>query len=82
LLHPAIANHRGTALRPGEYAEEPPEHQLEAVLRILRRQVWDGRLFSDDELELGNEVHDELTVRPERLAQRISPPAKLRLTLS
>jgi hypothetical protein len=34
---------------------------LEAVLRLLRRQVRDRRLSSDHELQLGNEVHDELT---------------------
>ena len=36
----------------GERAEEAPEDQLEAVLRISRRQVWNGRLFPDDELHL------------------------------
>src|SRR6476469_564681 len=64
-----------------EHAEETPEHHLEAVLRVLRRQVWDRRLRSDHELQLGNEVHDELTVRAKRLTQRVAPAAKLRLAL-
>jgi predicted ATPase len=47
---------------------------------VLRRwQVRDGRLFSDHELQLRNEVHNELTVRTQRLAKGIPPLAKLRL---
>ena len=46
-----VEEQRERVLRPGERAEEAPEHHLEAVLRILRRQVRDGRLFPDDELQ-------------------------------
>src|SRR3979411_1290384 len=77
-----IEEQRERMLRFGEGAEEPPDDHLEAVLRLSRREVRNGRLFSDDELQLGNEVHDELTVLAERLSQRVSPTAKLRLTLS
>ena len=42
-----VEKQRKRVLRPGERAEESPEHHLEAVLRILRRQVWNGRLFPD-----------------------------------
>jgi len=38
-----VEKQRKRVLRPGERAEESPE----AVLRILRRQVWNGRLFPD-----------------------------------
>jgi len=55
-----IEEQRERVLRPGERAEEAPEHQLEAVLRILGRQVWKGRLFPDNELHLGDEVDDQL----------------------
>ena len=58
-----VEEQRKRVLRPGEHAEEPPEHQLEAVLRILRRQVRNGRLFPDDELDLRDEVDDQLAVR-------------------
>src|SRR6202166_5274812 len=68
--------------RPCEYADEPPKHQLEAPLRLLWRELRNGGLFSDDELQFGNEVDDELTVRAQRLAQGIPPPAKLRLALA
>ena len=77
-----VEEQRERVLLPCEYAEEPPENHLEAVLRILRRQLRNRRLFSDHELQLGNEVDDELTVRAQRLAQRIPPPAKLRLALA
>ncbi len=65
-----------------EYAQEAPEHQLEAVLRLLRRQYRDGRLCSDHELQLGNEVHDELTVAAQCVAQGLPPPAQLLLALA
>src|SRR3977135_1610354 len=68
-------------LRRGEYAEELPEHRLEAVLRVLRREVWNGRLFSDDELDLGDEADDELAVRPHRLRQGTAPLVHLRIAL-
>ena len=65
-----------------EHAEEPPENHLKAVFGVLRRQVRDWRLCSDNELELGNEVDDELAVRAQRLAEGVPPPAKLRLALA
>src|SRR5882672_5772725 len=40
----------------GEGTEGPPEHQLYATLRALRRQVWNGRLCPDEEPDLGDEV--------------------------
>ena len=69
-------------LLPREDAEETPENHLEAVLRVPRRQVRDRRLCSDHEFQLGNEVHDELTVRAQRLAQGVPPPAERRLALA
>src|SRR3984893_1203377 len=58
-----IQEQRERMLLAREHPKEIPEHHLEAVLRVLRRQVRNGRLFSDHELQLGNEVDDELTVR-------------------
>ncbi len=51
----------------GEHREEPPEHHLEAVLRVLQRQVRDRWLFPNDELQLGNEIDHELTIRAQRI---------------
>src|SRR6202048_5149379 len=63
-------------------ADESPDHHLEAGLRALRRQVRNCRLFSDYQLQLGNEIHHELTVVAQCLAQGISPLAELRLALT
>ena len=68
--------------RPCKYIDKAAEHDLEAALPVLRRQIWDRRLLSDHEFQFGNEVHDELTVRTERLTQCVTPAAKLRLALS
>src|SRR6202011_2160925 len=77
-----IQEQRERVLLAREHPEEAPEHHLEAVLRVLRRQVRDRWLFPNHELQFGNEVDDELTVRAQRLAQGIPPPAKLRLALA
>src|ERR1700677_1828285 len=77
-----VKKQRQGVFLPRKHAEEAPENHLESVLRVLRRQLSDGRLFSDREFQLGNEVHDELAVRAQRLAQGILPSAKLRLTLA
>src|ERR1700751_3284201 len=45
---------------PGECPEETLEHQLETVLRILRRHVWSGRLFANDEFQVRDEVNHQL----------------------
>src|ERR1700739_1521573 len=47
---------------PGECSEETPEHQLETVLRILRRQLRNGRLFANDEFQLSDQVDDEMAI--------------------
>src|SRR5216684_3351624 len=59
-----IEEQRERVLWAGEHPEEPPKHHLESVLCVLRRQVRDWWLFPDYELQLGNEVDDELTIRP------------------
>ena len=58
-----IEEQRERVLLAREHAEEAPEHQLEAVLRVLRRELRDRGLLPDHELELGNEVDHELTIR-------------------
>src|SRR6202521_167182 len=77
-----VEEQRERVLLPREYAEKAPEYHLEAVLRVLRRQVRNRWLSSDHELQCGNEVDDKLTVRAQRLAQGVPPPAKLRLALA
>src|SRR5580704_3245657 len=76
-----IEEQRERMLPPGEHAKKAPEHQLKSVLRFSRRQVGDGRLFPDDELQFGNEVDDDLCVRAKRLCQGASPLLHFRFTL-
>ncbi len=58
-----IEEQRERVLRPGERADEPPEHQLEAVLRVLWRKIRNRRLLSDDELQFRDQVDNEPSVR-------------------
>ena len=74
-----VKEERQRMLRPGEDAEKPPEHQLEAALRLLRRQLRDGRRFADDQLQFGNQIDHELGVRAQRLAQGVAPAGQLGL---
>src|SRR4030081_2508153 len=77
-----IEEQRERVFLPREHPEEAPEHHLEAVLRVLRRQARDRWLFPDDELELRNEVDDKLTIRAQSLVEGVPPPAKLGLALA
>src|SRR5712664_3391825 len=77
-----IEEQRERVLLAREHPEEALENHLEAVLRVLRRQVRDRWLFPNHELQLGNEVDDELTILAQRLAYGGSPAAKLLLALS
>ena len=62
-----VEEQRQRMVRPGEDADEPPEHQLETALRLLRLELRDRRLVADDELQFGDEVGHEPCVRPQRL---------------
>ena len=53
-----VEKQRQRVLLPGECPEEPAKYQPKAVLRVLRRQVWNRRLFPDNELHLRDEVDD------------------------
>ena len=76
-----IEEQRERMLRLGEHAEEPPEHQLKAVLRISRWQVWNGRLFPDNDLHLRDEVGNKLPTRTHRLRQGTPPLVHIRFAL-
>src|SRR5580700_6456842 len=74
-----VEEQRERVLLAREHPDEAPEHHLEAVLRILRRQLSDRWLSPDHELQFGNEVDDELAIRAQRLAEGVPPAAKLGL---
>src|SRR5271168_3272105 len=69
-------------LLPRERAKEAPENHLKAVLGLLRRQVRDRRLCSDNELQLGDKIDDQLAVRTQRLLENVPPPAERCLALA
>ena len=77
-----VEEQREWVLRPCEHAEETPEHQLEATVRVLRRELGNRRLLTDDESKLRDQVDHELPVRTKRLQQRTSPTAQLRIVLA
>src|SRR5262249_55928436 len=58
-----VEEQREWMFRPGEDPDEPPKHQLETPLRIQWRKLGDRWLVSDDELELGDDVDHEPSVR-------------------
>ncbi len=66
-----VEEERERVLRPGEDAEEAPEDRLKAAPSVVRREVGDRRLPPEDDLELGDEVHDQLAIRTERFAQSV-----------
>src|ERR1700754_3428583 len=76
-----VEEQRERVLLASKHPEEAPEDHLEAILRLLRRQIRHWRVFSDDDFQIGNEVDHELAICTQRLAERSPPPAKLALTL-
>src|SRR5215813_14013946 len=64
-------------IRPCEDADEPPEDQLEPALRVLwwkKRHRW---LFSEDVLQLRDEVYNQQPVRTQRLTKGVAPDAQV-----
>src|SRR6516225_5357186 len=68
--------------RPGEDADEPPEHYLKTAFCLLRRKLRDGRLLSDNQLQLGDSVDNELPIETQRLPKGIAPVAQFRVAFS
>src|ERR1700722_569189 len=77
-----VEEERKRMFRSGEHADKPPKHQLETSLRVLRRKLRDGRLVTDDELQLGNEIGHGPAVRAQRLDKSVAPTAKLDVALA
>src|SRR5262245_56422961 len=67
---------------PGEHADEPPEHYLKTASRVLRRELRNRRLVSDDELELRDEVDHERPIRAQRFQQSVAPHTQLGVALA
>src|SRR5207245_6686415 len=69
-------------LRSREHSDESPKDELESALGVLERKVGDWRRFADDELQFRNKVHNEPSVRTERIVKRIAPLAQLPFALA
>src|SRR5262245_41858818 len=69
-------------LRPREHADKSPKDELESALGVLERQVGDGWRFADDELQFWNKVHNEPSVRTERIMKRIAPCVQFAFALT
>ena len=51
-------------------------------MRLLRRKLRDRRLFADDELQFGDEVDHEPSVRAQRLTEGVAPARQLGVALA
>ena len=69
-------------LRPREDTDKATEYQLEAALRVLGRKFRDRWLFSYDELQFRDEIHNEPSVRVQRLVNGVAPFAQLCFALT
>src|SRR5262249_39390214 len=67
--------------RSCEYANEPPEDQVEADLSVFGRKIRDGWLVPHDECQFRNEVRYESSVRIQRPTEVVSPLAELLFAL-
>ena len=76
-----VEEERQRMVRAREHPDEPPEHELETPLRVLRREIRHGRLVADEERQGGDEVHHEPSVRLQRLTKRGAPAVQLGLAL-
>ena len=54
-----VEEQRERMFRPREYADKSPEHQLEAALRVLWRQLGNRWLLADDVLQFRDEIDNE-----------------------
>ena len=77
-----VEEQRKRVLRPGEDGYESPEYELKTTLCLLRRKLRDRRLFADDELQVGDKVDHEPSVRPQRLQKRFAPDCQFGFALA
>ena len=68
-------------LLAGEHPQKGPEHHVKTTLRFGGGELGNRKLPADDKFELRDEGHDELTIRANGLAYRVSPTLDPRLTL-
>jgi len=62
-----------------KHTQKGSEYHVKTGLGFHGRKLCNRRLPTDDELEFGDEVHDELPIRANGLADRASPTINLRV---
>ena len=66
-----VEEERQRMLRSGEHSEKAPKNHLKAPLHLLRRQLGDGALFTNDEFQLRDQVQHELAIGTQRVTERL-----------
>src|SRR5262245_7219738 len=69
-------------LLPREHSDKLSKNELESALGFLQRKFGDWWRLSDDELQFRNEVHDELSVRTQRIMKGRAPFAQFRFAFA
>jgi hypothetical protein len=77
-----VEEQRQRMVGPREHTDEPPKHQLETPLCLPRWKLRDRRLLSDEELQFGDDIDHQPSVRAQRLAECIAPAGQLGLALA
>src|SRR6185312_1876738 len=76
-----VEEERQRMLRSGEHSEKAPKNHLKAPLHLLRRQLGDRVLFTNDEFQLRDEVQHELAIGTQRVTERLMPVVELHVAL-
>src|SRR2546430_14377706 len=63
-------------------SQKLPQHHLKTSLRVRRREVRDRRLRADDQLDFRDQVGDELSIRADRLPDRVAPSDEVRVAFA
>ena len=58
-----VEKQRQGMFRPSKNADKSAEHHVKPASRVLRQKFRDGWLVSYNEPQLGNQIHNELSVR-------------------
>src|SRR5579871_2547710 len=68
--------------RARENSDKPPKCTVRANFGLVRRERRNRRLFSYDKFQLRNEVHNQRSIRTQRLTKVIPPFAQLSFRLT
>src|SRR6516225_2074160 len=77
-----IEEKRKRVIGPSEDADEASENELESTLRLVRLELRDRWLFTEDELQFRDEIDHEPAIWPQRLQKIMAPVRQLGLALA